>query len=349
MARTIILGTLILAVLAAGIGATGGTLLVESNGKLLFIRSDGTQRFLGNGIVEAALSRDGQKLALTQPENPRALPNSPQVLSIVATADSSTPAAKVSIGSPVRSLAWLPGGDGVVYEGKDGHLFMAQSTSNGLVPRDLGPWYQGFSVSSDGSKAVHAVNSPAMGLEILEFASGQRTLIHKTTKVVWSAQFSPDGDWIAYQVTLRDPPRTKNDEPDCTPPTIGLRIYSLRTKTDSAVTIAAAPKDWTNVKSFNWSPDSKRLAVMIGTTDCDYPGSANGVFVTTLDLKSQIRASMSDMSLDPVFSPDGSAVAFVDASESPAKLMHYHLATGTRTLIRRATPSDNSYRLLDWK
>jgi dipeptidyl aminopeptidase/acylaminoacyl peptidase len=349
MARTITLGTLMLAVLVAGIGATGGMLLVESNGKLLFIRTDGTQQILDDGIVEAALSRDGQKLAFTQPENPRALPNSPQVLSIMATtADSSTPATKVSIGTPVRSLDWLPGGDGVVYEGKDGHLFVARSP-NGFVPRDLGPWYQGFSVSADGSKAVHAVNSPAMGLEVLEIASGQRTLIHKTTKVVWSAKFSPDGDWIAYQITLRDPPRTKDDEPDCTPPTIGLRIYSLRKKTDSAVTIAAAPKDWTNVKSFNWSPDSKRLAVMIGTTDCDYPGDANGVFVTTLDLKSQLRASTSDMSLDPVFSPDGSAVAFVDASEPSAKLMRFEPATGTRTLIRRATPTNNSYHLLDWK
>src|SRR5215813_4697983 len=101
MARTIILGTLMLAVLVAGIGATGGMLLVESNGKLRFIRTDGTQQILDDGIVEAALSRDGQKLAFTQPEDPRALPNSPQVLSIVATtADSSTPATKVSIGTP---------------------------------------------------------------------------------------------------------------------------------------------------------------------------------------------------------------------------------------------------------
>jgi Tol biopolymer transport system component len=75
------------------------------------------------------------------------------------------------------------------------------------------------------------------------------------------------------------------------------------------VSIASAPKDWDNVKSFNWSPDSKRLAVMLGTTDCDYPGSANGVFVTSLDLKSQSRVSPTGMALDPVFSPDGSAVA----------------------------------------
>src|SRR5262249_58916119 len=102
----------------------------------------------------------------------------------------------------------------------------------------------------------------------------------------------------------------KDDEPDCTPPTIGLRIYSMRTKTDSAVTIADAPKDWQNVKSFAWSPDSKRIALTLGTVDCDYPGSAAGVFITTIDLKSQARASDSELAFEPAFSTDGKAVAF---------------------------------------
>jgi len=182
-------------------------------------------------------------------------------------------------------------------------------------------------------------------------ATGQRALIHKARKVVWSAKFSPDGQWIAYQITLYDPPRTKDDEPDCTPPTIGLRIYSTRTKTDSAVTIAGAPKDWQNVKSFAWSPDSKRLALTLGTVDCDYPGSAAGVFITSIDLKSQIRASVSELAFEPAFSTDGKAVAFVDFSgpDSRARLIRYDLATGARTLIRRATEADNYYRLLGWK
>ena len=150
-------------------------------------------------------------------------------------------------------------------------------------------------------------------------------------------------------MTFRDPPRTKHDEPDCTPPAIGLRIYSIRMKTDTTVTLATAPKDWNNVKSFNWSPDSRRITLTLGTTDCDYPGSANGVFITSLDLKSQIRASLSDMSFEPVFSPDGSAVAFVDFSESPAALIRFDMKTGARTLIRRATEADNYFHLLDWR
>jgi Tol biopolymer transport system component len=125
----------------------------------------------------------------------------------------------------------------------------------------------------------------------------------------------------------------------------------MRSKTDAAVTIGVAPKDWQNVKSYSWSPDSKRLALTLGTVDCDYPGTANGVFVTTVDFKSQLRASVRDMSYEPVFSPDGKAIAFVDFSDpdSRAQLMRYELATGTRTLIGRATQADNYYRLLDWK
>jgi Tol biopolymer transport system component len=198
-------------------------------------------------------------------------------------------------------------------------------------------------------KIVHAVNFPSTGLEVLDLASGQRTLIRKTTEIVWSAKYSPDGQSIAYQMTLREPPRTKDDEPDCTPPTIGLRIYSVSRKSDTAVKIAGAPKDWENVRSFVWSPDGKHLAITLGTTDCDYPGSANAVFVTTMDSKSQVRASTGDMSFEPVFSADGSAVAFVDFSDPQARLIRYELESGIRTLIRIATPEDNSYQLLDWK
>src|SRR5206468_11353190 len=110
-------------------------------------------------------------------------------------------------------------------------------------------------------------------------------------------------------------------------------LYSLRTKADSAARITG-PKEWDNVKSFAWSPEGKRLALTVGTTDCDYPGSANGVFVTTLDPKSQTRVSVGDMSFEPVFSPDGSAVAYGGFSDSPGRLCRYDVTTGRRTLIR---------------
>jgi Tol biopolymer transport system component len=350
--RITVLFILVLMALAAGIAADGGKLLVDTYGKLLLIGPDGSQQVLGESVIVAALSPDGRHVAFTRDENPRAFPNTSQILSVIPVAGGpAEQITKLPTGSHFGSVDWLPDGSAIAYEGKDGNLFISPISPTGSVARNLGPWYQGFSVSPDGSKIVHAVNSPATGLELLDVATGQRTLIHKVRKVVWSAKFSPDGQWIAYQITLYDPPRPKDDEPDCTPPTIGLRIYSMRTKTDTAVTIADAPKDWQNVKSFAWSPDSKRIALTLGTVDCDYPGSAGGVFITTIDLKSQVRASLSELAFEPAFSPDGKAVAFVDfsAPDSRARLIRYDLATGARTLIRRATDADNYYRLLGWK
>ena len=99
-------------------------------------------------------------------------------------------------------------------------------------------------------------------------------------------------------------------------------------------------------------PTVENKAILtVGTVDCDYPGSANGVFVISVDLRSQVRASSGDMSFEPVFSTDNKSLAFIDFSDpdSRAELMRYDLASGNRTLIRRAPRSDNYYRLLDWK
>ena len=40
---------------------------------------------------------------------------------------------------------------------------------------------------------------------------------------------------------------------------------------------------------------------------------------------------------------------FVADGSEPAKLIRYDIATGSRTLIRRATQADNFFRLLDWR
>jgi len=101
-------------------------------------------------------------------------------------------------------------------------------------------------------------------------------------------------------------------------------------------------------RSYTWSPDSKRLALTLGTTDCDYPGSANGVFITTLDRKLQTKASQGDMAFEPVFSPDGSSVAFVDFSDSPAACFARH--HDRREVSHPASHEENNYyRLLDWR
>jgi len=115
-------------------------------------------------------------------------------------------------------------------------------------------------------------------------------------------------------------------------------LYSIATKSDSAVTDRSAPRDWDKRPFVHWSPDSKRLALTLGhhrlrlsrpaPTECSSP---------TLDRKLQTKASKATWRLEPVFSPDGSSVAFVDFSDSPARLFRFDITTGARSLIQRAT------------
>jgi len=326
----------------------GGGLLVGVYSKLFLIQPDGTQDLLADRANGGVLSTDGRHVAFT------IVTLTTQSLVVLSLEDRTRrELLTLPQGSYFHHVGWAPDGKALAYEvivrGKSDELVLAPFPPERGPPRSLGPWYQGFSISPDGSQIVHAVYDRATGagLEVLDVATGKRTLVHKTEKALWDARFSPDGRFIAYTITLHEP--SPSDEPDCTPPTLGLRVYSVAMHTDIPVTMLGAPPDWEDVKNFAWSPDSKRLAVTLGTTDCDYPGNASGIFVTTLDLKAQVRASTSPLSFEPAFSPDGAAVAFVDFSESPAKLLRYELATAQLTLIRRATERDNYYHLFGWR
>jgi len=151
----VLLGTTLIAGAAAG----DSGLLVESYGKLLLVRADGTWRVLSDSTHSAALSPDGQTFAFT---------TSSQVLSITSVAGGSTKQiVKLPAGSHFGQIGWMKDGRSLLYEGEGGHLFIILTSQDGSIPRDLGPWYQEFSVSPDGSAVVHAVNSPVSGLEVL--------------------------------------------------------------------------------------------------------------------------------------------------------------------------------------
>ncbi len=109
------------------------------------------------------------------------------------------------------------------------------------------------------------------------------------------------------------------------------------------------PKAPPSVYNFSWSPDSRRLAIALGTEDCTSPSGDAAVFVTSVDQKVQKQISTSSPSEQPAFSPDGSAIAFVDSSQFPSRLFRYDLASETRSVIRRASAKENDYRLLEWK
>ena len=330
---------------ASGTSRPGsGNLLVDTYGKLWLVSPAGGMQLLMNRATVGVLSPDGKRVAVLSGDRTLSLLS----LDTRAKRDIVTLPAGLHFGE----IAWSPDGRFIGYEAMDmgtgDHLFLVSVDEVGGTPRDLGKWYQGLSFSRDGSRIVHAVNSPAQGLEVLDVATGKRTLVHKTPKVVWDANFSPDGNYIAYRTTLKEPPEGTDDEPSCESPTLGLRVHSLADGSDRALVIRA-PKNWEDVKGYAWSPDGNRIAIMVGMVGCDYPGDAVGVFLTSRDSKSQLRISTSSMALDPIFSPDGSELAFADAQETPASLMRYNLATGELALIVRGTATDNAFHVHGWK
>ena len=350
-----VLGCLLLGSFAAAGDRSGGKLLVENNSTLLLIATDGSQTPVPKQALAAVLSPDGKYLAFitgARPPQPGAGEQKLVVKALPAGPESEI--IKLTVGSSFQHLEWMPDGKAVAYDavvqGRGDDLFVVPVLPAPGQPRKLGEWYQGSSFSPDGSRIVHAVNGPeSRGLEAVELASGKRTMVHRTKAVVWDASYSPDGKYIAYRMTVRDPPPATDEEPDCGGPTIGLWIYSFVEHNSAQVVIRAAPTDWDDVKNFAWSPDSRRIALSLGTTDCDYPGSAAGVFLTDVEQKQQLRISTSSLSVEPTFSPDGTRVAFVDVSESQSKLMLYEIGSRSLRLLSQASEQANYYTLLSWK
>jgi Tol biopolymer transport system component len=350
-----VLGCLLLGSFVAAGDRPGGKLLVENNGTLLLIAPEGSQTLVAKQAIAGVLSPDGEHLALiTGVWHPQPAAWEQKLVVKALPAGPESEIVKLTVGSYFQNLAWMPDGRTVAYDavvqGRSDDLFIVPVLPAPGQPRRLGEWYQGISVSPDGLRIVHAVNGPeSPGLEAIELTSGKRTMIHKTKGIVWDARYSPDGKHIAYTMTIRNPPSTTEEEPDCSGPTIGLWIYSFAEHNSAQVVIRAAPTEWDDVKNFAWSPDGRRIAVTLGTNDCDYPGSAAGVFLTDVEQKQQLRISTSILSVEPAFSADGTTVAFVDVSESRSKLMLYEIGSRSLRLLSQASEQANHYTLLGWK
>ena len=348
---------LLLAVVLAGATDAGNLIVTTVDDNLVIIHPDGTQEQISSEAGSAVISPDHRAVAFTvvhmqKMQGPELWRIDAKLLVMTLSTRVTTELVHLPAGPPgtgFDQVAWTPDGNAIAYEAA-GELFLAPFPPERGPVRNLGHWYQGFSFSPDGRRIVHAINSP-FALEVLDVATGTRTLLHKASNVVWDAKFSPDGKLIAYEKTVGEPASSvqgsEDDEPDCGSPNRELRLYSLIDGSDTAVSIPKAPP---SVYNFSWSPDSRRLAIELGTEDCTSPSGDAAVFVTSVDQKVQKQISTSSPSVQPAFSPDGSAIAFVDSSQLPgARLFRYDLASETRSVIRRASAKENDYRLLEWK
>jgi Tol biopolymer transport system component len=352
---------LLLAVVFAGATDAGNLVVRTVDGNLVIIHPDGTQEQISSEAGSAAISPDRRAVAFTvahmqKVQGPESWRVDAKLLVMTLSTRVTTELVHPPAGTGFGQVAWTPDGSAIAYEatargngGMADDLFLAPFPPERGPVRNLGHWYQGFSLSPDGRRIVHAINSP-FALEVLDVATGTRMLLHKASNVVWDAKFSPDGKFIAYQKTVGGPASSaqasEDDEPDCSSPNTELRFYSLIDGSDTAVSIPKAPP---SVYNFSWSPDSQRIAIELGTEDCTSPSGDAAVFVTSVDQKVQKQISTSSPSVQPAFSPDGSAIAFVDSSQFPARLFRYDLASETRSVIRRASAKENDYLLLEWK
>ena len=352
---------LLLAVVLAGATDAGNLVVRTVDGNLVIIHLDGTQEQISSEAGSAIISSDHRAVAFTvvhmqKVQGPEFWRVDAKLLVMTLSTRLTTELVHPPAGTGFGQIAWTPDGSAIAYEatarGNGGiadDLFLAPFPPERGPVRNLGHWYQGFSFSPDGRRIVHAINSP-FALEVLDVATGTRTLVHRASNVVWDAKFSPDGKFIAYQKTVGEPASSvqgsEDDEPDCSSPNKELRVYSLIDGFDTAVNIPKAPP---SVYNFTWSPDSRRLAIELGTEDCTSPSGDAAVFVTSVDQKVQKQISTSSPSVQPAFSPDGSAIAFVDSSQFPARLFRYDLANEARSVIRRASAKENDYLLLEWK
>jgi Tol biopolymer transport system component len=352
---------LLLAVVLAGATDAGNLVVRTVDGNLVIIHPDGTQEQISSEAGSAVISPDHRAVAFTvvrmqKVQGPEFWRVDAKLLVMTLSTRVITELVHPPAGTGFGQVAWTPDGSAIAYEatargngGMADNLFLAPFPPERAQVRDLGHWYQGFSFSPDGRRIVHAINSP-FALEVLDVATGTRTLLHNASNVVWDAKFSPDGKFIAYRKTVGEPAGavqgSEDDEPDCSGPNTELRLYSLIDGSDSAVSIPKAPP---SVYNFSWSPDSRRIAIELGTEDCGSPSGDAAVFVTSVDQKVQKQISTSSPSVQPAFSPDGSAVAFVDSSQFPARLFRYDLANEARSVIRRASAKENDYLLLEWK
>jgi Tol biopolymer transport system component len=262
-------------------------------------------------------------------------------------------------GERIGDVAWSPNQKAVAYSTGEGQgdLFLAAYPPGSQPPRNLGPWYGTISFSPDGKLILHPANVPTMTtlvtqvLETVNVETGKRQVLFEAHAPIWAAHYSPDGSHIAFTMSQPPPPAPPVDEPECGGPELRLWVLAVGSKTPVEINLSRVQQQWTNVKDFAWSPDGKRLTVGIGTNDCDYPGSANGVFVTSLDQTVQFKLSR-EQSLGAIFSPDGKKAVFTEYSDAEAhpQLMIADLATRKLTPVANTRSSGNDVpTALGWK
>ena len=324
---------------ANGSKSPGERILISESTALFAIDPSGSSRQkIADKVDAVALSRDANLVAYADHHG----------VYVFSFTDNRTLTLTQLAEGRVNNLAWSPDQKFVAYDlgvpMKSVDLFIASYPPNGEPPRDLGPWYETLSISPDAKFIVHPTlevsNRARSNLEAVNVQTGKREMIYQAVDVIWRATYSPDGSSIAFLMTHPGTPApASDDEPECGGPDLDLWLLPLDSKKPQHI--------MAKVYNFEWSPDSRFLAIETGSEECDYPPDDAAVFISSADGKDQFQISKNAPSVGPIFSPDSKRVAFAESNA-------YQLVIGdisTRALIPllKAEPRGFPPAACDWK
>lgn len=227
-------------------------------------------------------------------------------------------------GAKLRDMAWSAKGHMLSY-------FPTSASPSGIrsYDADTGKWvlfggsFVGVVAPPD---ARHVVAVNAEGVKSFSLADATSEVTAKVSHAA-SAEYSHGGKYlgilgnssIAEQNAPPAPaPVESEDEPDCRGAAFALIVQDTRTK---QLVDVPYPKGFDTVLDFSFSPDEKSIAVTFGVVGCDYPGERAQVFLVSLpDLKLTLVSPEDQLSLKPVWTPDGKAIVYSDyytGSDSP--------------------------------
>lgn len=196
--------------------------------------------------------------------------------------------------------------------------------------------------SPDGE---HVIGVGFEGVEELALATGKRDKV-ATVKEAAAAKYSANGKYLGILgneslAQQNAPPAaanaatgsTEDDEPDCTGGSFALILQDTKTKQMRDVPY---PKGFDTVLDFDLSPDENSAAVTFGVVGCDYPGDRAQIFLVSLsDLKATPISPEDQLSVKPVWSPDGKVIVYSDYAGSESPLVLFDLATRKTTRITK--------------